>query len=485
MRITFFGAAGEVTGSSTLVESGPTRVLVDLGLIQGGRLDRARNHEPLPFDASSLDAVVLTHAHIDHSGRLPLLTRAGFRGQVFATGPSVELAGILLRDSAHVQAMDAQRQSLRRQRRGLPPVTPLYDADDVERFLPCLRSVSYGQRVALTGGRAGKGAAGGLWARWLDAGHILGSASVELGVDAPPGRPAPRLLFSGDLGPRSAPLMRDPAADDATPHAVILESTYGDRDHRSPEATAAEFDALVKEAVWNKERLLVPAFAVGRTQAVLYHLARLMHTGRVPQFPVYLDSPMAIETLELYRRHAALLDDEARALAADGRDPLRLPTLRVARTRQESQAINDLPGPLVVIAASGMCTGGRILHHLKHNLWRRDARVIIAGYQSAGSLGRRLVDGARLVRVLGQPVAVRARVHTLGGLSAHAGQSELVDWAVAVRPPGPGATRPRFFLNHGEEAPRAALAQRLTRELGPGVRVERPGLGDSFEIDPA
>lgn len=453
MRIQLFGAAGEVTGSCYLIESARARVLLDFGLHQGGKQEAERNRRMPPIDAGRLDAVLLTHAHIDHLGRMPLLARERFKGPIFATQPTVDLAGVMLRDSAHLQEMDARRLTMKRQRRGLPGVQPLYTLEDAERVVSLFRSVEMSRPVEV---------AAGVSVRWVDSGHILGSASIEVTVDEPGGTRV--IAFSGDLGPRGVPLMNDfttlPNAD-----LVFLESTYGDRDHRCLADTCGELESVIKQAIWSKEKVIIPAFALGRTQQLVFQMGKLQASGRLPQFPVFVDSPMAVEASRLYTRYAQDLDGDAQATFGKN-SAARQPWLHFTATSEESRAINALDGAAVIIAASGMCTGGRILHHLKHNLWRRDAHVIIAGYQSAGSLGRQLVDGAQFVRVLGERLIVRAKIHTLGGFSAHAGQTDLLAWHAAFKGGGPAGGWPRVALIHGEDKPRAALAEKVKAVSG-------------------
>ncbi len=462
MRISFYGAAGEVTGSCYLVETTRARVLVDFGLHQGGPESESRNRRLPPIDIPGLDAVVITHAHIDHTGRLPLLEDAGYRGVIHCTEATRDLAEIMLQDSARLQEADAQRRSQRNARKGRPGVRPLYTEAQAQGVLKRFRPAPYDQMIEI---------APGVQARFVNSGHILGAASIEVRVteDGADGRQAERLIvFSGDVGPRNVPLLPDPVCplprDGREPDLVILESTYGDRDHRSLDDTIEEAAGLMRESIWAKERVFIPAFAVGRSQLVVYYLGLLQNSGRVPEFPVYLDSPMAIAAMSLYRRYAAQLDKEANAATADGHFPLEIKDLRLSETPEQSKAINSAPGPIVVIAGSGMCNGGRILHHLRNALWRRDTRVIIAGYQADGTLGRQLVQGATKVRIFGETIAVRAKIHTLGGLSAHAGQTELLRWADDLL--RPCTRKPRLILTHGEERPRFALREKLVERTG-------------------
>lgn len=467
MKITFYGAAGEVTGSASLLETDRARVLVDFGLHQGGLSERTRNEQFPPLEPSRLNSVIVTHGHIDHIGRLPMLPSRGFRGPIFATAPTCELTEIMLEDSAELQESEARRATQKRARMGRGPVVPLYRREDAARVVPMLKPVAYGQVVEV---------APGVTARWTDAGHILGSASIEVRARDADG-PERTIVWSGDIGHAPAPMLRDPTQPGPAADLVIMESTYGDRDHRSMDATIEEFERIVHDAVWNKRKLLVPAFAVGRTQLILYHLGRMVRTGKLPRFPIYVDSPMAAAAVKLYGKYHREFDEEARALMADGVGVLDMPGLRFVASSDESRALNDRSGPMVIIAGSGMCTGGRILHHLRHGLWRRDVSVLIVGFQSAGSLGRQLVEKAQRVRIYRETIAVRATVHTIGGLSAHAGRTELLAWAASACG---GPAKPRIVLTHGEDRPRAALAQDLHERHG--LDCVRPMWGQSISL---
>ena len=463
MKIHFLGASGEVTGSCYLLETSSARVLVDFGLFQGSRQDDARNREDAGFDAARLDAVVLTHAHVDHVGRMPLLPGRGFRGKLWSTPATMDLARVMLEDSAEVQAFDAERQTRRRQRMGGAALEPLYTRAQGDQVLARFSPSGYGQTTTI---------APGIDIRFVDAGHIIGSASVEVTVRE--GGSTKVVCFSGDVGVKGHPLMRDPTTFD---HAdlVVMESTYGDRDHRPLADTVRQFEEIIKKAVWEKQKVLIPAFAVGRTQVLMYHLCELGKGGRVPSFPVYIDSPMASEATEVHRRFRKDLDPAAQEILSYGERPDCVTRFAFTPKAEESRKLNDVQGCMVVIAASGMCTGGRIVHHLKHNLWRKGVQVVIAGYQGHGTLGRRLVEGAKVVRVLGEWLQVRADIHTLGGFSAHAGQGELIDWA---RPWA--RSRPRVCLTHGEDPARMALAGRLEKELG--ISPMMPGRGEVVEL---
>jgi len=468
MRITFYGAAGEVTGSSYLVETDGARVLVDFGLFQGpGEADR-KNRRADPKRPRRLDAVVLTHGHLDHCGRLPLLARRGYHGLIHATAATIDVAQLVLEDAAHLQRSDIERQNRHRMRQGKPPIEPLYSPEEVEGLRPLFRSLPYGQAREV---------AEGITLRFSDAGHILGSASVELTGNGPDGRWV--IVFSGDLGPRGVPFLRDPVPPSPSeePDVVVLESTYGDRDHRPLDQTLDELRRILLAAIEHGEMVLIPSFAIGRAQQILYHIAEFVERGEIPQFPIYLDSPMGIKALALYRSHSELLNQEAVQMFQHDRFDRALSRLHCTRTTEESRALNDLRGMALIIAGSGMCEGGRIVHHLKHHLWRPHVQVILVGFQVQGTLGARLVGGARRVTIHGEPIKVNASIHTLGGFSAHAGQSGLIDWAgnYCKTPKSP-----RVILTHGEDGPRAALRDRLESRFG--VRAECPAPGDILTI---
>jgi metallo-beta-lactamase family protein len=463
MKIKFLGAAGgEVTGSCSLVRAARAEVIVDCGLFQGGRKVEALNRAALAFRRAP-DAVLLTHAHLDHVGRLPLLVRSGWHGPVYATPATRAMAELVLRDSARIQQGDAERDNRKRARAGLPPRPPLYTEEQVETVLGWFRPVPYGRPVPV---------APGLEAVWSESGHMLGSASIQL-LEQVGGRTR-RVVFSGDVGPVGAPILRD-AEPFRQADAVVLESTYGDRDHRPFRETMAQFIRAVQEAHAQRGRILVPTFAIGRAQLVLTLLAWMFRERRVERFPVYLDSPMAIEATHLYSRHRELYDEEMRRFLRErpiGRD---LRSLRLCRTAEESRALNGAEGPCLILAGAGMCNAGRIQHHLRNHLWKPDTHVLITGYQGHGTLGRRLVEREPFVRIHGERVAVRAQVHTLGGLSAHAGRKDLLGWLGASV-----ASRPKVVLTHGEDAARAALADEIRRRHR--LEVEVPELGATVEV---
>ncbi len=464
MKITILGAAGgEVTGSAYLVEAPKARLLVDCGLFQGGKRAEELNRLPQGSRPAQLDAVLLTHAHLDHTGRLPLLGQAGFKGPIFATQATIEMTGLILRDSAKIQAQDAERHNRKRIRAGESPIGPLYTIADVERILEQLKPVPYKDLVTV---------APGVQARFVEAGHMLGSTSIQLLFDE--ARPQRKVVFSGDLGPKGAPILRD-SEPFSQADVLFLESTYGDRNHRPFADTVREFIEILKVAVAGKGKVLVPTFAVGRAQLLTTLLGWCFRKKMLDPFPVYLDSPMAIEASRIYAAHPELFDDEMLAFLKERPLAQDLTTLKMTATAEESKLINDSPGPCLVMAGAGMCNAGRIQHHLRNNLWKPETHVLIVGYQGNGTLGRLLVEGEKKVTIFGEPVAVKAKIHTLGGFSAHAGQKDLVDWFEVLAP-----SRPRVYLTHGDDVPRTALSRLVADKNGRPPTL--PALGAEVDL---
>jgi len=464
MKVTLHGAAGgEVTGSAYLVETSQARLLVDFGLFQGVAKSEQRNRLPRDLNSRKLDAVLLTHAHLDHSGRLPMLVKGRFDGPIFGTTATGELTNLILRDSAKVQAQDFERINRRRQRAGQKQLEPLYRVEDVEATMPLFRPVPLNDPVDV---------APGVTARWGEAGHMLGSASIHLTLADDSGTKA--AVFSGDLGPRNAPILKD-AEPFREAQTVFLESTYGARNHRPFQETVQEFLEVLRTAISRNGKVLVPTFAVGRAQLLLVILAGIFRRKLLPKFPVYLDSPMAIEATQIYRHHAELFDDDLTREIKEHPLEEDLNTLQATVTAEESKALNHVHGPCLIMAGAGMCNAGRILHHLRQNLWRTETHVIFVGYQGDGTLGRRLVDGAQQVSIFGERIAVRARIHTLGGFSAHAGQDDLLEWFSAVAP-----CRPRLIVTHGEENNQLALAEKIREKYH--LPAEIPRLGDAITL---
>jgi len=463
MRIYFHGAAGDVTGSAYHVITRHASVLVDCGLFQGRKRERSKNRGGARLEGGKLDAVVLTHGHLDHIGRLPLLTRNGYEGPIYATRATIDLATLILRDALSLQKADIKRENRKRARSGLAPLEPLYEETDVRRLKPLAKAVAYNQRTEV---------APGIQVRLVDAGHVIGSASIEMTITENGRKKV--VVFSGDLGPRGAPLLNDPVPFERA-DVVIMESTYGDRNHKSLQETAIEGRKIVAKAIEDRAKVLVPVFAVGRTQLLLYLLAAAFRNKTLPRFPIYLDSPLAIEATKIYGSHNELFDEEAQEMVKSGELRRNLRTARPCPKPRDSRALNDVKGPCVIMAGNGMCTGGRIVHHLRHNLHVPETAVLIVGFQSPGSLGRQLVDGAKSVKIFGEKIPVRASIHTMGGLSAHAGQSDLLNWFSVVAP-----SRPRVIITHGEEKAREALSDLIGSRHG--LKTERPMLGDVIEI---
>lgn len=465
MKITFLGATHEVTGSCTFVEVGSVRFIVDCGMEQGR--DMFENQE-LPVGANDVDFVLLTHAHIDHSGNLPLLYKNGFRGAVYATDATCSLAEIMLRDSAHIQMTEAEYKSRKAKRAGLPPVEPIYNMDDVEGLVKNLRRCSYGELLHIAEGVA---------VRFTDIGHLLGSACIEVvmtenGVTR-------KIVFSGDIGNTDQPLLRDPQTVDAADY-VVVESTYGDRSHSAERPDyIGSLASMIQKTLDRGGNVVIPSFAVGRTQEILYFIREIKERGLVrghDGFKVFVDSPLAVEATSVFLQcDTAFLDDEARDLLNRGINPLVFDGLEVSVSSDDSKAINFDKEPKVIISASGMCDAGRIRHHLKHNLWRPECLVLFVGYQSEGTLGRRLLDGTDEIRLFGEDIAVRSEVTWLPGVSGHADENGLRRWMEGFK------SRPsQVFVNHGEDASCTAFAKALEEEQG--LKAMAPWSGTQYDL---
>jgi metallo-beta-lactamase family protein len=465
MQITCLGASGCVTGSCFLLDNGH-KFLIDCGLFQGGKQMEALNRHQWGFNPREVKALFLTHAHIDHSGRIPKLVRDGFRGKIYATSATVELCKILLLDSAHIQEMEAEWQSRKNRRRGKADVEPLYSLADVKACLPMFQVIGTDEMVSLNED---------FRICFRNAGHILGASVLEV-WSGPSSAPC-KVVFSGDLGQKGQLIVEDPhpihEAD-----ALFVESTYGNRNHRSFEESKKELIEAILYSYARGEKVIIPAFAVERTQEILYILGDLFRRKAIPSMPVYLDSPLAISATAIFRKLKTYYDREATDILNEGHDPFDFHELILSHTTEESIAINQRHGPAIVIAGNGMCTAGRIKHHLKHNLWRPGSSLVFVGFQAEGTLGRKIIEGARSIKVFGENILVRTKVFTIGGFSAHADQSDLLEWIKHFR-----NASMRVYVIHGE---------RIVSELFAGVVQERlgfesivPVLGDRVVVTPS
>ena len=439
MKITFLGAARTVTGSCYLVETENIHFFVDCGMFQGKAAQECTNEASFPIELGSVDFILLTHAHIDHSGRIPYVFNNGFKGQVYATKPTVELCGIMLPDSGHVQEMEAEWSNRKRLRAGNKPIPPLYTSEDAKRCLKLFKSVMYDELIKPVEG---------ITIQFRDAGHILGSSIIEINVVEKDRNI--KLVFSGDLGNKGMPILRDPSIIENADY-LIIESTYGNRHHERSSDNVKKFIDTISETMNAGGNLIIPSFAVGRTQEVIYYMHNnrqeyMQEIDRFSYIPVFVDSPLAISATEIFRNNLDCFDQEAREYIKNGDNPLDFPGLQFTRTAEESKALNTRSDSIIVISASGMCDAGRIKHHLKHNLWRSDSTILFVGYQAEGTLGRRLVDGAKKVTLFGEEISVKARIIMLEGFSGHADKDGLLEWI------GSFSNKPSsIFIVHGEE----------------------------------
>ena len=456
--ITFYGAAEEVTGSCYLIRNQGYHVLLECGLFQGMPKSEARNSDPLPFDPKSIDAVILSHAHIDHSGRLPLLVKAGYSGPIYTQEATRDLCNVMLADSAFLNEKEAEWANRKRERKGLPLTEPLYTMEDARHTITQFKTVYYHEEHEVVPG-----------VKFIlhDAGHILGASIVEIVLSE--GGVERRVVFSGDLGQKGLPILRDPEMVSGA-DLVLMESTYGDRLHRSWKETLEEFRAILLTAKYGRGNILIPAFTVGRTQEILYLFSKYYHEWRLDRWQIFLDSPMAIDSTEIYSRYSELYDREAREVSSSKGDFFHLPNFHLSRTTEESMKLNQIRSGAIIIAGSGMCAGGRIKHHLKHNIWRKDTHLIISGFQARGTLGRLIVDGAAHIRLWGETIKVAATVHTIGGLSAHADQHGLLSWYQKM------GSVPPVVLVHGEPSAQEVLKKLLQDQMGADVTIATPGM---------
>jgi metallo-beta-lactamase family protein len=466
MRIVFHGAAQTVTGSQHLLEINGSRLLLECGLYQGRRDESYARNWSFPFDARSVDAVILSHAHIDHSGNLPNLVKRGFEGEIYTTHASADLSDVMLQDSGHIQEADAKYMNERAARKGTyqQRIEPLYTQIDAQHVKQHLHGAHYEEQFQPVPG---------VTARLVEAGHILGSAAVVLEIEEK-GRKI-RLWFSGDIGRYKLPLLRDPVMPSAADY-LIMECTYGDRPHNDPQHAYEEFRQVVKDTVQRGGKVIIPAFAVGRTQELVYDLNQMMTEGEVPEVPVYVDSPLAVNASQVFRRHPEIFDAETQKFVQEARHPaLDFKMLTYIQSVDESKALNERHDPMVIMSASGMAETGRILHHLKNNIENPQNTVCIVSWQAPNTLGRRLADREKQVRIYGEPYEVRAQVATIGGLSGHAGQDLLVKYACSVKD-----QVKQIFLVHGE--PDAAGAFRAKLRDNGLPQTHYPALHEAVEI---
>lgn len=462
MKIVFWGAVQTVTGSKHLLQVGGRSILLDCGLFQGRRDESEERNRSLPFRADSLAAVVLSHAHIDHSGNLPTLAAQGFRGAIHATQATADLCRVMLPDSAHVQLKDAEFVNKHPRRHGGKLRQPLYTAHDVDRALGLFREHPYGQPVAVCEG---------VTVTFRDAGHILGSAFLEIDLQEKGFRR--KLVFSGDLGRHHVPILRDPEPRPAC-DVLMVESTYGDRLHPSPDTLPGELAAIVNRVAARGGKILIPAFAVGRVQEIVWTLKQLIDGGTIPHLPVYVDSPLAVEATEIFRRHPECYDAETSELLRSDGDVFGFRLIRYVHDVEESKALNGRPGPAIIISPSGMCEAGRILHHLRNNIEDPRTLILIVGFQAENTLGHRIVERREKVRIFGEEFALKAEVVVMSGFSAHADRDELLSWSDSGPRPG------RTFIVHGNDEQSSAFA--ATLQSRGFSRVERPGPGQEFEL---
>ena len=464
MKLTFLGADHEVTGSMHLLEACGKTILIDCGMEQGQDI---YENAPMPVKYSDVDYILLTHAHIDHAGMIPYAYKFGFHGEVFCTEATKDLSNIMLRDSAHIQMSDAEQKNRKGQRAGKPAVVPIYDLNDAAGVLEHFRGVGYGERVEL---------ADGLSIRFIDAGHLLGSASIEIFIRE--GDVQKKIVFSGDIGNDDKPLIRNPEYIREADY-VVMESTYGNRLHGEVYDHVSDLARIIQEALDRRGNVVLPAFAVGRTQELLYLIRHIKQDGLVKGhdgFPVYVDSPLAVEATAVFHENLKdCFDEETRALVEQGINPITFPNLHLSVTADESKAINFDMEPKVIISAAGMCDAGRIRHHLKHNLWRSECSVVFAGYQAVGTLGRVLLDGEDTVKLFGEEIKVRAHIEMMKDMSSHADQAGLLNWIDHFSP------RPaRIFLTHGTDESMPVLAELIQERVGRAA--EAPYSGSSFDL---
>lgn len=465
MKLTFLGAAHTVTGSSFLIETNSTKVMVDCGLFQGPRYIRERNYKSFPVSPDTVDFLLLTHAHIDHSGAIPKFIKHGYKGEILTTQATIDLCEVMLPDSGYIQQTEVERLNRKNQRMGRPLINPIYTAEDAFNSLKRFRGAKYDEIIELTPE---------IKVRFNDAGHILGSSILEIWVTE--GTEQTKLVFSGDLGAVDKPFVKDPSRI-AEADYVILESTYGSRLHQNDENRLEHLHDIIWEAYRKGGNLIIPAFAVERTQDMLYEINLLVRENRFPPMDVYIDSPMAIAATEIFKQNLEYFDETLKDFVKKGHGPLSMPNLKYSRTTEESVALNNIKKSTLIISASGMCDAGRIKHHLRHNLWRRDSTILFVGYQAPGTKGAQLLEGAEFLRIHGEEIKVNADIRRIDGYSAHADQKGLLEWVGAF------TKKPKkIFLVHGELEAAKTLAGLISEKYS--IETVVPEWLSEHEITP-
>jgi metallo-beta-lactamase family protein len=464
MKIEFVGAAHTVTGSSYIIKNDDFTIMVDCGMFQGTRELRERNHLKMIYAPEKIDALLVTHAHIDHSGLIPKLVKDGFKGPIFATTATTDLLKIMLPDSAHIQEMDAEYSSRKSKKAGREAVAALYTIEDATASLTHLKPIDYDNTFEVVPG---------VKARFKDAGHILGSSFIEMWITEK--GETKKIVFSGDLGPKDQAIIRDAEPFEDADY-LLIESTYGDRLHKSKTDTYKEFRDIINSTFNSKGNIVIPSFAVERTQEIIFILGQLFKAGEIPKIPVYIDSPLAVNSTEIFAHHPECYNEAMKKIIQSGGTPLDFPNLHYVKTTEESKSLNDKAKGSIIISASGMCTAGRIKYHLQNNLYKKDSSIIFVGFQAGGTLGRMLVDGAKEVRIFGDSVIVKAKIHTLGGFSGHADRDRLLEWLGTNRNP-----KIQVFVVHGETSAAESFGETIRQKFGYKVAV--PNWGEVIDLE--
>ncbi|MFH1824346.1 MAG: MBL fold metallo-hydrolase [Candidatus Firestonebacteria bacterium] len=463
LSIQFLGGVRTVTGSKFLLTNNKTKILIDFGMFRGENNITQRNYLDFEFNPSEISYLILTHAHIDHSGLIPKLTKKGFKGKILGTKPTKDLCKIMLADSAYVESMELEWKNRKRIRSGLPLLEPLYTIEDANKSIGFFEAVEYNKLIDLKNG---------VRVKFLDAGHILGSSLVE--IYCKNNSKETKLVFSGDIGSRGQEIICDPAKLSYADY-LFIESTYGDRLHKSRKETIKEFESTIGSAKRDKGNIIIPAFAVERTQEIVYELSKLYRSGKLNGFTVYMDSPLAISATEIFQNNMNYFDMATKKMLKRGDNPFSFPILKYLKSQEDSKSLNRIKSNAIIISASGMCDGGRIKHHLKHNLWREECIVVFTGYQAAGTLGRAIVDGAKVVKIFGEEIAVKAKIYTLGGFSCHADRDELLKWVSNFK-----NKNMEVFVIHGEEKSSTSFASYVKDELK--LKTYVPSLGEKVDL---